>query len=262
MATVDIVCIVALVLFAILGAWRGFISQVTSLVAFVLIALCATPLGVKVANMIVESGEWEADAIRNLKIGMSIAAAVLIFIVVKLIGALLNRSIGRAEPTEDDNTPGMAPWNRWWGAAFGVLKAAVLCWLVLCFFVAFPKLSTSVAAGVGESWAGRTVSLFNPIDLWMEKDERAGMEDALVALWKLKKHPGAFTEVAKEDSVREVLDHPRVRELLDEGKGDLIGALTDKGFRQSLKDVNWPRIADIAEDALEEAEEKAEEKDD
>ncbi len=257
MATVDIVCIVAVVFFAVLGAWRGLISQIFSLAAFVLIAVGATPLGVMATNALAAGKDWQADSIKHLKIGMCFAAAVAIYILVKLVGALLNRSIGRTDVGEDGGKRRMAAWNRWWGAAFAVLKAGVLCWLVMCFFVAFPKTSPRVAEAIEQAWAGRTVALLNPVDYWIAKDERANMESALVALWTLKKHPGAYAEIGEEPSLQEVFNHPSVRHLLDEGKGDLVAALSDEGFRQALKDINWARIARIAEQALAEAEREA-----
>ncbi len=247
---VDVACAVVLIAFAILGAWRGLIRQVFSLLAVVMIALFAVPVGVAVAGPIAEG--WGPGAATKLKIGLSLGAALAIYIFVKLIGGAADHAIGRRRAGGGESQ--LAPWNRYWGAALSVVKAALLCWLIVCFFTAFPDLAPGATARVRKSWSGRTTQLFNPFERWIGSETRLAMRSALVDLWKLKRYPAAYRKVIREESIQRVLEHKRIRELLDEGKGNIIAALASREFRESLSDVDWAQVADVTREALAEAE--------
>lgn len=245
-------CLVVLVLFALLGALRGFVRQVFSLLAFVLAAIFAPPLGVVMAGPVIASSDWAPGAATNIRIGFVIGVAVGIYIIVKIVGAWADRAIGRRSP-EDKHT--LAPWNRYWGAALSIVKAGVLCWLVLCFLVTFPRVAPGASARAQESWAVRTTDMSNPLDRWILPEQRGEMEEALIALWKLKKNPAKWDKVIEEKSIQRVLKHERLAKLIEEGQGDLMSALKDEEFRASLREIDWSNIAEIANDAA--AEENA-----
>ncbi len=254
MNAVDIVCLVALVLFALLGAWRGFLRQVFSLAALILIGLFAAPLGVLMALPVIAANDWDPGTATALRIGFVLGAALAIYIVVKAVGAMCDRSFGRRE-----GGPGLAPWNRYWGAALGVVKAGILCWLVLSFLSAFPDTAPGAARRVEEAWSARTVQLYNPFERWILPDQREDMQRALVALWELKRHPSKWDDVMEEKSIQRVLKHKELAGLLDSERADaVVRALTDEDFRRSLREIDWGRVADVAEDALSEAEEPEE----
>ena len=243
---VDIICAAVLFLFCLLGAWRGFVRQVFSLLAFVLIALFAVPLGVLMASPVIKSSDWGPGVATHLRIGFALGAAVAIYIVVKVIGSFVNSAIGRHRV---DGATRLAPWNRYWGAALGVVKAGVLCWLVLSFFAAFPKIAPAVTAKAEESWSARTTRLYNPFARWILPEQREDMEEALVALWKLKRHPTKWDEVVQEKSIQRVLKHERIAGMLESGRNP-VSALADEDFRKLLREVDWENIAEIANDAL------------
>ena len=157
MATADILCIVVLVVFGFIGVVRGFFRQVTSLAAFALIALVAVPVGVAVA-------EWPSpSASRDLKIGMSFVVALVIYAAVKLAGLVLSRAVQKANAP--DRT--LAPPSRCWGGTLGVIKAGILCWLVLCYFMAFPGIRPRTTASVRRAWSAKTTKLWNPFARWI-----------------------------------------------------------------------------------------------
>jgi len=243
---VDIICAAVLFLFCLLGAWRGFVRQVFSLLAFVLIALFAVPLGVLMASPVIKSSDWGPGVATHLRIGFALGAALAIYIVVKVIGAFVDSAIGKHRA---DGATRLAPWNRYWGAALGVVKAAVVCWLVLSFFAAFPKIAPAVAAEADESWAARTTRLHNPFDRWIVPEQREDMEDALIALWQLKRHPTKWDEIVQEKSIQRVLKHERIAEMLESGNNP-VGALADEDLRNSLREIDWENIAEIANAAL------------
>jgi len=227
------------------------VRQVFSLLAFVLIALFAVPLGVLMASPVIKSSDWGPGVATHLRIGFALGAALAIYIVVKVIGAFVNSAIGRHRV---DGTR-LAPWNRYWGAALSAVKAAVLCWLVLSFFAAFPKIAPAVAAKAEESWSARTTRLYNPFDRWILPEQREDMEDALIALWQLKRHPTKWDEVVQEKSIQRVLKHERIAEMLESGNNP-VSALADDDLRKLLREIDWENIADIANDALADVEGK------
>ena len=255
---VDVVCVIALLLFGLMGAWRGLIHQVFSLVALVLILLFAVPAGIKVANLIMAGSEWSAQSAHNLRIGMLVAATAAIYVLVKLLGTVVEKAIGKT--TLEDDDVGMATWNRYWGAALGVVTSALVCWLVLCFFMAFPRVSRKAADLAEDSWASNTTRVYNPFDRWMEPGNRADFEDAMLALWKLRRRPGAWEKVGEEESVREILQHKHLTRLLedDEGKGSVAGMLMDEDFRRTVRRIDWAGVADTANRALAGAEQTEE----
>jgi len=228
------------------------VRQVFSLLAFVLIALFAVPLGVLMASPVINSSDWGPGVATHLRIGFALGAAVAIYIIVKVIGAFVDSAIGRRRV---DGATRLAPWNRYWGAALGVVKAAVFCWLVLSFFAAFPNIAPAAAARAEKSWSARTTRLYNPFDRWILPDQREDMEEALVALWKLKRHPTKWDEVVKEKSIQRVLKHERIAEMLESGHNP-ISALRDEDFRNLLREIDWANITEIANDALPDVEEK------
>lgn len=243
-----------LVIFALIGAWRGFVRQVFSLLAFVLVALFAAPLGVLMAAPLIASSDWAPGDATKIRIGFVIGVVIGIYIIVKIIGAWADRAIGRRSPEESHR---LAPWNRYWGAALSILKAGVLCWLVLCFLVTFPKIAPGASGRVQDSWAVRTTDTFNPLDRWIVPEQRGEMEEALAALWKLKRNPAKWEKVIEEKSIQRVLKHERLVGLLDAGEGDLMSALADEDFRESLREIDWGTIAEIANKANTKAEEES-----
>ncbi len=245
MATMDILCVVVLVLFGILGAVRGFIRQAFSLLAFLLIAVLAAPVGVAIAG---------PDATTNVKIWTSLGTALVIYILTKIVGAATDEAIGSKRSAEGEPRP--APWNSYCGAALAVIKAGLLCWLILCFFTAFREMVPGVTAFVQDSCSVKTTRLFNPFAHWIRPETRRDMERALIALWEIKRHPATWSKVIKEKSIQRVLKHDRLRKLLDQGKGDLIGALADEGFQNSLAEIDWGNVANIAGRALSEIKEE------
>lgn len=169
--TTDIVCAAVLVFFGLVGAWRGFMRQVFSLLAFVLIALFAAPVGVAMAGPVLSGKNWSGTIAVAVKIGFSLGAAVAIYILVKLVGSVVNAALGDRGSSGGGSGP--APWNRYWGAALGIVKAGLLCWLVLCFFTAFPKIAPGVTAKIRSSWSVKTTGLFNPFEHWIGSERQA-----------------------------------------------------------------------------------------
>jgi uncharacterized membrane protein required for colicin V production len=247
---VDLVCAGILIVFAVIGAVRGLVRQVFGLVALAAVAVLAAPVGVRGGMLVAGAFGWGPGFTAKFKIATVLAAALVIWLVVRVVGRLVERAVGRNRTDER----GLAPWNRYWGAAFGMLKAGLLCWLLLAFFDAFPGVAPGVTRAAAESWSIKTTQLFNPFARSMRAERRRQMEDALIALWKLKRHPAAWSRVVEEESVQNVLRHERILNLLDEGRGDLVGAVTDEEFRESLEGIDWQDVAAEAEAALEEAE--------
>ena len=156
-----------LILFGVLGAWRGLFRQVFSLIAFVLIAACAVPAGVWIAERGGDFGQESVRAVAGARLALSVGIGVCIYVFVKLTGLMLDR---RRRQFEADKKRSLTPASRYWGGAVSVVKAAVLCWLVLCFLVTFRWVAPGLTDQVEASWSGRTVRLFNPCERCVPRD--------------------------------------------------------------------------------------------
>ncbi|MFW6159073.1 MAG: CvpA family protein [Planctomycetota bacterium] len=252
MVAIDIACAVVVVLFTIFGALRGFIDQVFGLLALVAAALFAVPAGVALSEPFIKASETGPYEQARLKMILALVCVLVIFVLVKLVGLVLDKRLGKrrvSEPEEEgaEETRKMRGWNRYWGAVTGATKAVLVCWLVLCFFAAFRSIAPGATAAVDTSWAGGTTRLFNPFDRIAPPD----LERAVLALWELNEnHPAAFHQVMQKESIRRVREHEALRDLLDERRGDVIGALRDPDFRQTLQQIDWAEVARVAEQAL------------
>ncbi len=252
---VDIIGIVFVIAFIVLGARRGLIEQVFGFLALVAAALFAVPAGVALTGPFARAFQMEPYGETQLKIYLSLACVVIIFLLVKFLGGWVNHWLGRREAAEGEEAAptGERPlrgWNRSWGALLGAGKGVIAYWLIISFFGAFPNFVPAAHDAVMDSRAGGAVRAWNVF----EQIAPPEIERAVLALWELNRnHPRAFEQVMQQQSIREVREHRALRELLDEGRGDVIGALRDRDFRETLARIDWGEVARTAEQALEQA---------
>jgi hypothetical protein len=248
-AWADMICGSLVLLMALWGAWKGFVRQLFSLAAVVVVILFALPAAAKITEFVAEGRDWGPGTLRGVRIGAIVVAVIGINLGVNLLGRWVDRIIGRKRFEEGAK---MATWNRWWGAALGMIKAGLACWLVLCFFVAFPKTLPAVNRHFDETrpWAVRTTALFNPFTYWFDDEAREDFGATLKELWELRDQPDKWDRVMANDEVGKVVDNERVKEI-EKGGGEtsLIDLLKDEEFRESLQGIDWKQVRHAVEEA-------------
>lgn len=145
---VDIVVALILLFFFIAGARKGFILEVTGLIAIIgafLVGIAGAPI-------------WSQILVDRLKFPPSLATLVafilifiLVFILIRALGNLLFKVI-RATPLD--------ALDRLGGSCIGLLKGALIVSLILIFLGLF-TLPHAVVQGLNDSWSAgplRTVA--------------------------------------------------------------------------------------------------------
>lgn len=156
LTALDIIVLIVVALAAILGAWRGFVTEVLSLFAWVLVVF-----GLKLAHLPL------TQALTGI-VGTASGAAVLAFVLIAggawFIGRMLARGIGARTRQSI-----LGPLDRAMGFGFGVLKGLVLASLGFLLVV----LVTDTVWGGGEKrrppWLkhSRTYPLLNATSTYM-----------------------------------------------------------------------------------------------
>ena len=163
------------------------------------------------------------------------AAAVLLFVGVTGVVALAGRKLSRAPDG------GGRPLDRAAGALLGGLAAATTAWVGLAVADAVaPSLSASWQAGIARSDLAGLVRRHDLLGDW-----RRRAEAALAALLHAAGDPGLAARIASDPELKQLVDDPRVRALLEEaraaGRGEVqrspeaLRLLADPDFRQRLE---------------------------
>jgi membrane protein required for colicin V production len=131
LAALDWIFATVLLLSVLLGAWRGLVFEVLSLVSWVAAFVLAQWLALDVADYLPMSGSSEL-----LRYG---AGFLLVFIAVVILGGLLAALLKKVMATV-----GLRPVDRVLGAAFGALRGVLLLLLVTTL-AAMTQFKTSPA---------------------------------------------------------------------------------------------------------------------
>jgi len=131
MAALDWIFATVLLLSVLLGAWRGLVFEVLSLLSWVAAFVLAQWLALDVADYLPMSGSSEL-----LRYG---AGFLLVFIAVAMLGGLLAALLKKMMATV-----GLRPVDRVLGAAFGALRGVLLL-LLATVLVAMTQFKTSPA---------------------------------------------------------------------------------------------------------------------
>ncbi len=139
MAALDWVFAAVLLTSLILGAWRGLVFEVLSLVSWIVAFVLAQWLALEVANRLPMAGA--SELVRYA------AGFVLVFIACIMVGGLLATVIKKLLASV-----GLRPADRALGAAFGVIRGVLLLLLVTVVVGMTPMKTSAVwqeSVGVG-----------------------------------------------------------------------------------------------------------------
>jgi membrane protein required for colicin V production len=113
MALLDTIFLIGLLVSISLGLWRGFVYEVLAVLNWLLALLLAQWLGEDVGHWLPLEGQPEAL--------VRVVGYVLVFVVSVFVGGLVVWAIPKLV-----EQAGLRPVDRMLGAAFGVLRAAIL----------------------------------------------------------------------------------------------------------------------------------------
>jgi len=150
-ATVDIVLLIVLLASVVIGAWRGLLYEVLSVLGWVAAFVLAQWLAVDAAEWLPLKGASEplryAAGFGVVFVGVAFAAGFLAWPVKKLVESV-----------------GLRPVDRTLGALFGLLRGAVLLLGVALVVVMTPLRETEAwRESVGASALGSTLHTLRPL---------------------------------------------------------------------------------------------------
>lgn len=119
MVWIDIVCCVVIVLLALLGLWRGFLKSIFKLCAWIAALLGAYFATSIIGDFIASNLEISGFTVKIICICIGFLVPFLLF---SFIGHILNNAV------KDSAISGI---NRLLGAALGVIKALIICFIFL-----------------------------------------------------------------------------------------------------------------------------------
>ncbi len=121
---IDILAVVAIIVFGIWGARRGLLKQVAAVAAILLMYFFASPLADILCNIICDHSELSFPP-RYLHVLLVAVSATAIFVIVTLIGGFLHRTLVTGiKPVETA--------NRAFGFTLGMVLAATVIYFILC----------------------------------------------------------------------------------------------------------------------------------
>jgi membrane protein required for colicin V production len=151
----DIVLVVIMVVTAIIGIFKGLVKQVVGLAAFV--------AGLVLASLYYEQTAGLFNRVTENVLLRNFLGFLVIFVVVLVAGAILGHLISKTMKGP------LAIVNRLFGGAFGLLKAVLICGLLVFGLVSLefakPVVQTSVVAPVCINVTNAAIKLI-PQNLW------------------------------------------------------------------------------------------------
>jgi membrane protein required for colicin V production len=150
-ATIDIVLILVLLVSVVIGAWRGLLYEVLSVLGWVAAFVLAQWLAVDTADLLPLKGASEplryAAGFAIVFIAVAFAAGFIAWLVKKLVESV-----------------GLRPVDRTLGALFGLLRGAVLLLGVALVVVMTPLRETEAwRESVGAAALGNTLHTLRPL---------------------------------------------------------------------------------------------------
>jgi uncharacterized membrane protein required for colicin V production len=154
MNSLDLFVLGFLVLFAGLGAWKGLVKTLFQMAAWAAGALGAWTSGQLITPLLIAN-------IANLPpFGLTAFSGflgfILCFVIVRLIGVILHRWVS--------NSP-LSFANRIGGALVGMLKAGILCFLLLYLLFLLPVRGTLLALRDKSQVYNAWITLYEPVPL-------------------------------------------------------------------------------------------------
>ena len=222
LATLDIIVAIAVLLFAVIGFFKGFLAQVLSILALIVAYLLSRPLGKAIAGIIARNSDNPNSS--SYVLG-SFLALLIIYAGIKLIIHYTCKFLrGKRSDVFINNLL---------GAAFGGAKAFAVAWICLCTVAAFPARfqgkSPDIYAMLHGSRMETIIRKWNPVG-------KSRIADSFRQLEVIARDPQAFQRLKKD---------PNLARLLSIMERKLKAEVTDAETRRRIQDGDMSSIMRI-----------------
>lgn len=201
---IDLVVLIAVVLFAFLGYRRGLLRHLAGLGALLAASLAAGFVGTRAAKLIAPKSAMPSFTTYAV---CCVVAWVVLFIVARILLGRLARRLGSDQQGEPK------PWNRKLGALAGAAEALFLAWLVLGVLDALPEdfrkerlplVHREIEGSFFTNWVVRPTSPATLLEI----------QPLVSDLTVLSEHPDALREVGREPKLQAIVTHAKVQAVL------------------------------------------------
>ncbi len=253
--TLDILAVVAALIFAAMGWRSGAVAQSMRLVAAVAAFLAATPVAELIRQMMFPDTDLSGPVVEALLV---IGSGIGVYVVLAVTGWLFARAMWAA-------SDGLTLLDRSGGVALGIFKAAVLVY----FLVAAVSMAKSALVEVDEddvlhlrdSELLEWVEEHNVLVIWRFEDlqrlhgalrVRAALDDPEVA--RRIRENGPASDLLRSDEMRGLAEQEGLVEAARSGAyhetlaaDEVRELLNDRRFVGRLRMIEWERLLDEIE---------------
>lgn len=241
--TLDLVFLVCVGIFALIGYFSGFARQLVRLVALVAAYLLAGPLGRPLGGIL--AGALEVPSLIGRVLGAGLAF-MLLYMILSMIGWSILRS--RRKKLDSEQIQSRRRWDGWAGLALGGTKAFVVFYLLLCVVVLAEKPISRVSHKMG-----KVLSHSFMAGMAREHNILSGLNLPAVGnvavLSKAASDPEFRERVMRDPRVRRLMENPKIRALADDKvllaasrRNDLAALLANPHLNRVLDDPEIQKL--------------------
>ncbi|HUT36753.1 MAG TPA: CvpA family protein [Planctomycetota bacterium] len=220
----DLVIVILVVLFALLGYYRGLLRHLASVGALVVASLTAGIVGRWAVGLLTRAPAMPSPTTYAIA---CVAAWVVVFLLSRFVLGRIAKKLG------SDEQGGPKPWNRKLGALAGAAEVLLLAWVVVGILDALPEdfrkerlptVHRELEGSLFTNWVVRPTSPATLLEI----------QPLVSDLAVLSEHPEALRGVEQKPEIQKVARHPKVLAVLADPA--LIQEWTDGHYGRFFSD--------------------------
>jgi len=226
MTILDIVIIVMILIFILIGIWRGLVLQLFNLGGLIFAYLLARPFGGLMEGFFARFASSPTTA----HLISLVVAGALVYVVVAIIGRFINRQV-------KEGGDGLNWRNRMWGGVIGLIKGLLMGLALLFIIDAFPRPlpaeGAEEPAPLSPSALLKAAHYINPLPNTQYIQQLTQILQSKEAGEKLKDDPD-LKKLLEYKKIQKVLDDHELMDAIE--RRDFKYLFHDEKLRELLKD--------------------------
>ena len=220
----DLIVVILVILFALLGYYRGLLRHLASVGALAIASLTAGIVGRWAVGLLTRAPAMPSPTTYAIA---CVVAWVALFVLARIVLGRIARKLG----SDEQGTP--RPWNRKLGALAGAVEVLLLAWVTIGILDALPedfrkeRLPTVHRALEGSLFTNWVVRPTSPATL-------LEIQPLVSDLAVVTEHPDALRGVERKPEIQKIVRHPKVMAIISDPA--LIQEWTDGNYGRFFSD--------------------------